>query len=293
MRRLASLLLLAMPAAIDAAETPVADDAQVKLLADGFTFLEGPACAPNGDLYFVDLRVNKILRYDVNSGEVETITDNSGGTNGMQFDARGRLIGCQGELRRIVVFDPKTGEVDEVLADKYDNKRFNRPNDLWIDPQGGIYFTDPAYGRKKDELEQDGQHVYYITPEERKVIRVADDYNTPNGIVGTEDGKTLYITDRRLGRTFRYAIQADGTLADKQLFCNVGADGMTLDAEGNLYTTPQAKEIRVFSPSGEQLESIAIPTSATNVCFAGPERKTLFITTGKALYSIPMKLSGQ
>lgn len=293
MRPLLFAFLLCVPTASAMAETPAADDAEVKLLADGFTFLEGPASAPNGDLYFVDLRVNKILRYDVKSGEVETITDNSSGTNGMQFDARGRLIGCQGESRRIVVFDPKTGEVAEVLADKYDNKRFNRPNDLWIDPQGGIYFTDPAYGRKKDELEQDGQHVYYITPEERKLIRVADDYNTPNGIVGTEDGKTLYITDRRLGRTFRYAIQADGTLAEKQLFCKVGADGMTLDAEGNLYTTPKANEIRVFSPNGEQLESIAIPTSATNVCFAGPERKTLFITTGKALYSIPMKVSGQ
>ncbi|MCG8586934.1 MAG: SMP-30/gluconolactonase/LRE family protein, partial [Pirellulales bacterium] len=254
-----------------AADGLVADGAKIEVLADGFTFLEGPAAAPNGDLYFVDLRKNKILHWDGKAKKVITITEDSHGTNGMQFDRKGRLLGCQGGLRRVVAFEPKTAEVVEVLADKFDGKRFNNPNDLWIDPKGGVYFTDPAYSRKKADLELDGRHVYYITPGDKKILKVADDYNTPNGIVGTADGKQLYITDRRLGRTYRYTIQPDGTLADKQLFCKVGADGMTLDDQGNLYTTPRANKLRVFDPSGQELAPIELPTPASNVCFAGDD----------------------
>lgn len=271
----------------------VAEGAKLEKLAEGFTFLEGPAAAPNGDLFFVDFRANKILRWDIEASEYSTLTENSHATNGMQFDTQNRLIGCQGGMRRIVAFDPKTADVVEVLADLYEGKRFNNPNDLWIDAKGGIYFTDPAYSRQKNELEQDGRHVYYITPNTREVRKVADDFNTPNGVVGTPDGKHLYITDRRLGRTYRYTIESDGSLSDKQLFCRVGSDGMTLDERGNLYTTPQGKAIRIFDPSGKELPSIPLPVPASNVCFAGKERKTLFITTMKALYSIPMTVAGQ
>ncbi|QDU92519.1 SMP-30/gluconolactonase/LRE family protein [Lignipirellula cremea] len=271
----------------------VAEGAQLETLAEGFTFLEGPAVAQGGDLYFVDLRVNKILRWDWKTRKLTTLTNDSHGANGMQMDAQGRLIVCQGDLRRIVAMDSQTAEVLEVLADKYDGKRFNNPNDLWMDPQGGVYFTDPAYSRKKEDLEQDGRHVYYIPPDGKRVAKVADDFNTPNGIVGTPDGKTLYITDRRLGRTYRYSIQPDGSLADKRLFCKVGADGMTLDEQGNLYTTPQAKEIRIYNPDGEQLDPIPLPAAASNVCFAGEDGKSLFITTANALYAIPLKVTGQ
>ena len=273
--------------------TLVAEGSQLENLADGFTFLEGPAAAPNGDLYFVDFRENNILRWNVKTGKLATITEDSHATNGMQFDAKHRLIGCQGAMRRIVAFAPQSAKVLEVLTETYEGKRFNNPNDLWIDPRGGIYFTDPAYSRKQEELEQDGRHVYYITPGDKQVVKVADDFNTPNGIVGTPDGKTLYITDRRLGRTYRYTIQSDGTLSDKQLFCKVGADGMTLDEQGNLYTTPQAKEIRIFNPAGQQLPSIPLPAPASNVCFAGEEGTTLFITTANALYAIQMTVTGQ
>src|SRR5690606_25793351 len=121
-----------------------------------------------------------------------------------------------------------------VLADKYEGKRFNSPNDLWIDPQGGVYFTDPRYGNM-DNLEIDGFHVYYITPDRNRVIRVIDDHTKPNGIIGTKDGSTLYVADAGAGRIYSYHIQPDATLTQKKLLIESGSDGMTLDEHGNIY----------------------------------------------------------
>ena len=139
----------------------IAESAKVQTLAEGFKFGEGPARAPNGDLYFVDFRANKIHRWSIADQKLATITDDSHGVNGMQFDAKGRLLGCQGNKRRVVAMDASSGEVLEVMADNFGGKQFNNPNDLWIDPQGGIYFTDPAYSRNKSELELDGRYVFY------------------------------------------------------------------------------------------------------------------------------------
>ena len=286
-------LSLAASPALAGDNSLVVEGREVETLAEGFKFAEGPARAPNGDLYFADFRANKIHRWNIEDKTLSTITEDSHGVNGMQFDAKGRLLGCQGNKRRVVAMDAASGLVLEVLADNFGGKRFNNPNDLWIDPKGGIYFTDPAYSRNKSELELDGRHVYYIAPGDKQVVQVTTEFNTPNGIVGTPDGKTLYITDRRLNRTWRYAIQDDGTLADRTLFCKVGADGMTLDERGNLYTTPRTNAIRVFALSGKELPPIPLPTPASNVCFAGQDGKTLFITSIKALYSIQMNVSGQ
>ena len=270
---------------------PIAEGAKVNVLADGFKFLEGPARAPNGDLYFVDKNANRILHWQVDKQAIREVTADSKAANGMQFDARGRLIACQGTTRSVVAFDPRSGEVTEVLAEKFDGKVFNNPNDLWIHPGGGIYFTDPAY-KNTGKNELDTKQAYYIAPD-KSVIRVTDSFHTPNGIVGTPDGKTLFITDRRLGRTWQFKVQADGQLADQRIFCKVGADGITLDSKGNLYTTPMAKEIRVFDPEGGELGRIQLPGLPSNLCFAGADGKTLFITTHKALCSIQMTVSGQ
>ena len=274
------------------ANLPVAKGAKVEVLADGFKFLEGPAAAPNGDLYFVDKNANKILHWQVETKEVRVVSAESKAANGMQIDAKGRLITCQGHTRSVVAFDPESGQVKATLSAKYEGKVFNNPNDLWIDPKGGVYFTDPAYKNiGKNEL--DTRQAYYISPDSKSVTRVTEGFNTPNGIVGTPDGKKLFITDRRLGRVWSYDVNADGTLANKKQHCKVGADGMTLDEKGNLYTTPQGKEIRVFDPEGKELGRIKLPGMPSNVCFAGKDRKTLFITTHKALCSIQMTVSGQ
>ncbi|MEM7396479.1 MAG: SMP-30/gluconolactonase/LRE family protein, partial [Verrucomicrobiota bacterium] len=178
------LLTATMLEAAEPSANPfVAPGATVETVADrGFTFLEGPACAPNGDLYFADIREDRIYRYDVAAGKVNMVLENSGGVNGMQFDARGRLIGCQGTHRRLIAYHPETMKVVETYPDQYEGKRFNKPNDLWIDPGGGIYFTDPNYSRADKTFEMDGRFVYYIKPDGKTILRL-DKYNKPNGIV--------------------------------------------------------------------------------------------------------------
>jgi len=175
-----------------------------------------------------------------------------------------------------------------VVADGYGGKRFNRPNDLWVDPKGGVYFSDPAYGNA--EVMQDGENVYYITPDDRRVVCVADDLERPNGLIGPPDGKMLYIADAGAGVTYRYSINGDGTLSDKTAFADMGSDGMTLDSLGNLYLTGGA--VVVFSPDGEGLGEIPIAERPTNVTFAGPDGKTLFVTARSSVHTIEMAVTG-
>ncbi len=170
----------------------------------------------------------------------------------------------------------------------------NGPNDVWAVPTGGLYFTDPFYKRpwwKHDQMPQDGQHVYYLSPEGGEPRRVTTDLKQPNGIIGTPDGRTLYVADIGASKTYRYAIQSDGSLADKTLFCNLGSDGMTLDSRGDVYLT--GRGVTVFNASGKQIDHIDVPESWTaNVSFGGKDRDTLFITASKGFYSIHLSVPG-
>jgi gluconolactonase len=212
--------------------------------------------------------------------------ENTNGANGMAFDKDGNLLVCEGGTGRLVAIDSKAKVT--VVADTYQGKRFNQPNDLWIDPKGGVYFSDPIYGRTRKS--QDGEHVYYVTPDRKKVLRVIDDMVRPNGLIGTPDGKTLYVADHGDGKTYRYTVKTDGTLDDKMLFVSNGSDGMELDSEGNLYITTNA--VLVYDSSGKQIARIDIPQQPTNLCFAGKDGKTLFITAGSGIYAIQMNVSG-
>ena len=269
----------------DASASVVAPGGKVKKLADGFKFTEGPAADARGNVYFTDIRNNRIHKWSTD-GKLTTFRENSGGANGLFFDKDGNLVVCEGDNRRVVSIDMQSGV--KVLADRYNNRRFNKPNDLWIDPKGGVYFSDPVYGRV--EKEQDGQHVYYITPDGKNVIRVIDDYVRPNGMIGTPDGKTLYVTDRGDKKTYVYTVNSDGTLSNKKLFAPVGSDGMTTDTKGNIYLT--TKTVEVYDRDGNKIEIIETPEVPANVCFGGPDNQTLFITARTSLYSVPMRLSG-
>ena len=254
-----------------------ADD--LRILGDSYVFTEGPAADADGSVYFTDIRAARIYKHSVD-GKITLFRENTGHANGLFFDRHGNLIACEGGNRRLTSISTD-GQVT-VLADTYQGKPFNKPNDLWIDPGGGIYFTDPMYGN--DPKTQDGEHVYYLLPDRSKVLRVINDLVRPNGIIGTPDGKTLYVADNGAGKIWKYSINADGTLADKTWFAECRSDGMTLDAHGNLYAT--AETVVVFSPEGEQIHEIRTPARPSNVTFGGRDRRTLFITARKYVCTI-------
>jgi gluconolactonase len=281
-----SVLLVVVAACCDAEEcSVVAKGAKLEKLAGGFRFVEGPAADGQGNIFFTDIPNNRIHKWSLD-GKLSTFREDSGGANGLFFDKDGNLLACEGGGRRLVSIDPN-GNVT-VLADKYDDKPFNSLNDLWIDPKGGVYFTDPRYGNRGG-MEQNGEHVYYLSPERGNIIRVVDDMVRPNGVIGTPDGKKLYVADHGGGKTFAYTINNDGTLSNKQLFAPQGSDGMTLDNEGNVYLTTNA--VAVYSKDGEKIETIEVPEKPTNVCFGGKDKNTLFITAGSSLYSVQMRVS--
>ena len=277
---------VAWPSGAEAADL-VAPGANPVKLAGGFKFTEGPAVAANGDVYFTDIPNNRIHKWAVSEKKLSIFAEESNGANGLYFADDGSLYACQGNAKRVVAYT-QDGSDTSSLAKRYDGKKFNKPNDLWIDAKGGVYFSDPNYGNK--ELSQDGMHVYYIQPGGGDVVRVADGFKTPNGLIGTPDGSMLYIADIGDGKIYRYAIQEDGTLKDRKLFCESGSDGMTLDQHGNVYLT--AGSVKVFSPMGEQIAELKFPEPPANVVFGGKELKTLYVTARTGFYSLDMAVTG-
>ena len=274
----------------------VAAGAEVKKLAGGFRFTEGPAADAESNIFFTDIPNNRIYKWSLPApvvaqaqvdGKLSTFRENTGGANGLFFDKAGNLVVCEMGNGRLVSID-MDGKLT-VLADKYDNKPFNSLNDLWIEAKGGIYFTDPRYGRR-DNLPQDGEHVYYLSADGKKLIRVIDDMVRPNGLIGTADGKVLYVADPGANETYVYRIKKDGTLSDKKLFATEGSDGMTIDNEGNIYLTTSV--VAVYNSGGEKIETIVVPERPSNVCFGGKDKRTLFITARTSLYSVRMRVKG-
>ncbi|WP_107039057.1 SMP-30/gluconolactonase/LRE family protein [Brumimicrobium mesophilum] len=269
-------------------ESLIASD--LEKLADGFSFTEGPAVDAQGNVYFTDIPENLILIWTIDD-QLDTFRLNSGRANGLYFDKDQNLLACEGEQGQITSTTPD-GKY-KAIATEYDGKRFNQTNDLWPDGKGGVYFTDPKFGDDASEIPQDGMHVYYIKPDRKSVIRVIDDFEKPNGVLGTPDGKTLYVTDVEAGETFKYDIQEDGTLENKTLFAELGCDGMTIDKSGNIYLTTDGKNaVDIFSQQGELLETIQLKERVANVCFGGKDRNQLFISARNSIYRIDMNTQG-
>lgn len=260
-------------------------------LADGFKFTEGATVNAAGEVFFVDQPNNKILRWTREQG-VRTFMDPAGRANGMCFAADGTLLVCADEKTELWSVTPDAQVT--VLAKAYAGAALNGPNDVWACPQGGCYFTDPFYKRpwwSHTEAPQGTQQVYFL-PRGGMPVRVTGDLKQPNGIVGTPDGKTLYVADIGAKVTYVYDIQGDGTLARKRVFCEMGSDGMTLDADGRVYLTGK-EGVYVFDKAGEPLGVIKIPEGWTaNVCIGGPKKDTLFVTASKGFYAVPLKVKG-
>jgi len=254
-------------------------------IAGVYQFTEGPATDQNGNVYFSDVNAGRIYKWSPDD-KVVIFLEGLNMPNGLMFDKSGNLIACEGGNGRLISISPQ-GQIT-VLVDQYNAVRFNETNDLWIDPQGGIYFTDPAY---QSAVVQDGEHVYYLSPDRNRVMRVISNMVKPNGIVGTADGKTLYVADYGAGQTFAYTINSDGSLSDKRLFAPVGSDGMTLDTAGNLYlTTPY--QVQIYDTAGNKIAVIPTQENPTNVTFAGTDGQTLFITARTAVYILQMAVEG-
>ncbi len=290
---LASALLALVATAGFAAEPIIAPGATLEKLGGGFSFTEGPAADKNGNVFFTDQPNDRIVKWSAADGGLSDWLKPAGRANGTYFDKDGNLIACADGGNELWSIAPDKKVT--VLATNFGGKLLNGPNDLWIRPDGGIYFTDPLYKRnywKRDPaMQQDGQHVYFMAPDRQTVTRVAADLKQPNGIIGTPDGKTLYVADIGARKTYAYDIAADGALGNKRLFCNLGSDGMTLDNEGNVYLT--GKGVTVFDKAGAQIEHIDVAEPWTaNITFGGKDRRLLFITASKNVYGLKMRVKG-
>jgi gluconolactonase len=270
----------------------IAPGATLQAISTEFKFTEGPTSDKDGNVYFTDQPNDRIMRYSTD-GKLETFMQPCGRSNGMEFDNAGKLISCADEKNELWRIDVKTKQ-HEVLVKDFEGKLLNGPNDMWVHPAGGIYFTDPLYVRPwwaAGGVRQSCKGVYLFNPATQKVTRLVDDLQQPNGIIGTPDGKKLYVADIDAKKTYVYTIGADGTLADKKLFCQPGSDGMTIDCRGNVYLTGDG--VMVFDPDGKQIEHIKVPQRWTaNVTFGGKDHKTLFMTASTGFYSLKMNVCG-
>ncbi|MDU0370730.1 SMP-30/gluconolactonase/LRE family protein [Hymenobacter endophyticus] len=272
----------------------VAAGATPRLVSRQFSFTEGPAVDRAGNVFFTDQPNNRIWKYDTR-GQLSIFLEPAGRANGTYFDQKGNLLACADEHNQLWSIAPD-GTVTVRLRD-VQGHTLNGPNDLWVQPKtGGIYFTDPYYQRpywtrQAPDPNLGGQKVYYLPPNQTTAVPVDDKLQQPNGIIGTPDGKLLYVADIGAGKTYRYQIGPDGRLQNRQLFVEQGSDGMTIDRQGNVYLTGNG--VTVYSPAGQKIEQIAIPEKWTaNVCFAGKKRDTLFITASEAVYILPMRVRG-
>jgi len=268
--------------------SPVASGAHLQKLGEGFIFTEGATSDDKGNVFFVDQDNNRIMEYSID-GKMSVWMHPSGYANGMCFDSSGNLIACADEKSALWSIAPD--KTVTVLISKYQDKYMNGPNDVWIRPDGGMYLSDPFYKRtwwieRGPKMEQDKQCVYYFSPDHKTLTRVIDDFQQPNGIIGTPDGKTLYVSDIRGGHTYSYTIQPDGSLTDKKLFTNIGSDGMTIDSDGNIYTTSRGS-VQITDKDGNLLDTL--PVQGANCCFGGADGHMLFITARKEVWGLEMK----
>jgi gluconolactonase len=268
----------------------VAKDAKIQKIATDFVFTEGPAVAPDGRVFFTDQPNDKIHIWDEKNG-ISLYLEGTRRSNGLYFNAKNQLVSCADEFNQLVYFDEN--KKLHVIHEGFENKHLNAPNDLWIAPNGGIYFSDPYYRRtwwpEDHQMEQDAQGVFYLSPK-GDINRVIDDFERPNGLIGTPDGKTVYVADIKAEKIWKYTIQEDGSLINKTFFAPHGSDGMTIDNKGNIYLTYE--KIWVYNPKGELIETIEVPEKPSNVCFGGKKRNTLFITARTSIYTLKMKVKG-
>ncbi len=268
----------------------VSKQAKPEKAGTGYSFTEGPAVASDGKVFFTDQPNDRIYVWDEKNG-IDLWLEGTRRSNGMYFNKDGHLVTCADLYNQLGYFDEN--KKFHLMHEGYDGKKLNAPNDLWITPENEVYFTDPFYHRKWwDEgrgEQQDVRGVYFLNSK-GDLIRVIDDFKQPNGLIGTPDGKILYVADINDKKIWKYNVNSDGTLSDKTFFAPHGSDGMTIDNKGNVYLT--MGKVWVYSPQGELIEEIEVPEAPSNVCFGGKKRNILFITARTSVYTLKMNVKG-
>lgn len=292
----AALLLFSCAIASAAEPIPgIGPKGDIQKLHTGLQFTEGPVADGLGNLFFSDIPANRIYKLD-EKGELAVFLEPSNHTNGLAINGAGNIVACEMD-GRIVEVDTRTKEV-RPLATGFNDKRFNAPNDLVIDKQGGIYFTDPHF-RAPMPLPQGTLGIYYLDPA-GKVTRLDEIEKAPNGIMLSPDEKTLYVIPSLQADMLAYTVLAPGKLTEPRVFCTLaqaegqtggGGDGLALDKDGNLYITSRLG-IQVFDPDGRALGLIELPEQPANCDFGGDGYRTLYVTARTSLYAIPMETAG-
>ena len=273
----------------------ILDTPAAERLATGFVFTEGPLWHPDGYFYFVDVRASKLYR--VTPGRApEVLREQTGGGNGTTFDLQGRLVLCEGDNRRVT----RTGADGsiEVLADRFEGKRLNRPNDVVCRSDGSIYFTDPGLRVPLAERELTQAGVYRIAPDGR--ITLIADCEYPNGLAFSRDERVLYVANTRwTAYILAVELDAGGLPIRRRIFADMSSDetdgvpdGMKVDVEGRVFCTGPGGTW-VFSAAGARLGIIRTPEVPANLAFGGPDLRTLFFTARTSVYAMRVRTPGQ
>jgi gluconolactonase len=261
---------------------------QIEKISGGYSFTEGPAWSRDGYLIFSDVPNNKIWRL-TNEGK-SVFREASNGANGNTFDAQGRLYSCESKARRVTRTDKK-GAI-EVLADKFEGKRLNAPNDIVVRKDGHVYFTDPAFGAQADSREMDFYGIYHIPPKGPMEL-VAKTPGRPNGIALSPNGKLLYVadSDERLVRVFDVAAAGHATNGRTVISGIDGPpDGIRTDEKGNIWVT--CNNVAVYSPEGKLVGKIDMPETPRNLTFGDGDMSTLYVTALTGVYKIRVDVKG-
>jgi gluconolactonase len=278
----------------------VPEGAKLERLATGFMFTEGPIWdAANGCLFFSDIPGNKMRKWTPGKG-IEVFREPSGKSNGLTLDKKGRLLACEHANRRVSLTE-KDGTV-VTIADRYEGKRLNSPNDVVVKSDGSIYFSDPPYGLTAEfgvlgEQELPFQGVYRFSPDGKTLTLLVDDFEKPNGLAFSPDESLLYIDDTDRVHVCVFDVNPDGTISNGRVFAELegneegNVDGMKVDSEGNVYVTGPGG-ISIFAPSGEKLGRIDMPEVSANMAWGDDDWNSLYITASTSLYKIRLGIEG-
>lgn len=252
-------------------------NARIEKIVSGLQFAEGPTISPTGELFFSDIPANKIHRVELNPVTDHVFSDQSGNSNGLAFAANGALIACESGTRVVARLSDNRRT---VIAEKFEDRPLNSPNDLALDGVGGIYFTDPRYG-DRSSMALDFEGVFYLNAQ-RQIKLIDRNLKRPNGIALSPDYQILYVADHAAGKLYRYDVRKPGEVGPGQVIADVGSDGMTVDAFGRILVT-WGQEVIVLLPTGEIVDRLTFPESPTHCEL---HKNWLLVTTPTSVYRV-------